>query len=270
MEKTNNEIRDSVRENYSKVVENVTSDSGCGCAPKEETSCCSPDTTASYYEESVRVGYSDKEIKSVPEGANLGLGCGNPQAIAGLKPGETVLDLGSGAGFDVFLAAQQVGKTGKVIGVDMTTKMISRARENAARNNITNVEFRLGEIENIPVPDNTVDVIMSNCVINLSPEKQKVFNESFRVLKSGGRLAIADNIALAELPEEIKNSMEHYSACISGASLLGDLKAMLKSAGFVEISINPVDKNKSLDDKSSPKNSISDYVVSVTIEAIKP
>lgn len=261
MEKTNNEIRDSVRESYSKVVESTSSDSGC---------CCSSDTATSFYEESVRVGYSDKEIKSVPEGANLGLGCGNPQAIAGLKPGETVLDLGSGAGFDVFLAAQKVGKTGKVIGVDMTPEMISKARENAMKNNITNVEFRLGEIENIPVADNSVDVIMSNCVINLSPEKQKVFNESFRVLKSGGRLAIADNIAIAELPEEIKNNMEHYSSCISGASQLNDLVNMLKTAGFEKISIKPVDKSRSLDDKDSPKNSVHDYIISVTIEAVKP
>jgi arsenite methyltransferase len=190
MKKNSNEIRDSVRESYNKVVENTTSGCGCGPAPKAQSSCCSNDGNISYYEESVKAGYSDTEIYSVPEGANLGLGCGNPNAIAGLKNGETVLDLGSGAGFDVFLAAQKVGSTGKVIGVDMTPKMISRARENAAKSNITNVEFRLGEIENIPVADNSVDVIMSNCVINLSPEKQKVFNEAYRVLRSGGRLAI--------------------------------------------------------------------------------
>ena len=259
MDKKSNEIRDSVRESYSKAVENAPS--GCGC--------CSSDSSVLFYQKSAKAGYSDAEISSVPIGANLGLGCGNPQAIAGLEKGETVVDLGSGAGFDVFLAARQVGNTGKVIGVDMTPAMISRARQNAAKSNITNVEFRLGEIENIPVPDNSVDVIMSNCVINLSPEKQKVFDDAYRVLKPGGRLAIADNIALAELPEEIKNNMEHYSACISGASLKKDLEDMIKASGFENIRITPVDKSRSLSDEITQGGNVRDYVLSVTIEAVK-
>jgi arsenite methyltransferase len=224
----------------------------------------------SFYEESSKIGYTDKELTSVPEGSNLGLGCGNPQAIAALKKGETVLDLGSGAGFDVFLAARQIGEEGKVIGLDMTPEMISKARTNAARGNFTNVEFILGEIENIPVPDNTADVIISNCVINLSPEKQNVFNESFRVLKPGGRLAITDNIATAELPEEIKNSLEHYSACISGAALIGDLENMLRTAGFTKIKIEPIDKRRKLVSERTTGKDINDFIVSVTIEAVKP
>ncbi|UCH13606.1 MAG: arsenite methyltransferase [Bacteroidales bacterium] len=269
MKKSNNEIRDAVRKSYRKVAENALSDNYCGCSPGEDTGCCSPEET-NLYEASSRIGYSDKELKEVPEGSNLGLGCGNPQAIAALKEGETVLDLGSGAGFDVFLAARQVGDKGKVIGVDMTQEMISKARKNAAMGNFNNVEFRLGEIENIPVADNTADVIISNCVINLSPEKQKVFNESLRVLKPGGRLAITDNITTAELPEEIKNNLEHYSACISGAALVGELENMLKNAGFINIKIEPIDKSRKLTSKWIPGGNINDYIVPVTVEAAKP
>jgi len=270
MDKKSNEIRDAVRESYSKVAENASSYNGCGCSSEEDTGCCSPEMSVSFYKASSKIGYSDKELTGVPEGSNLGLGCGNPQTIAALKKGETVLDLGSGAGFDVFLAARQVGEKGKDIGVDMTPKMISKARINAAKGNFANVEFRLGEIENIPVPDNTADVIISNCVINLSPEKQKVFNESFRVLKPGGRLAITDNIATAELPEEIKNSLEHYSACISGASGIGDLENMLKAAGFVKIKIEPIDKSRKLISDWTPGSNINDFIVSVTVKAVKP
>jgi len=270
MDKKNNKIRDAVRESYSKVAEKTSSYNGCGCSPDENTGCCAPDMATSFYEASSKIGYTDKELTGVPEGSNLGLGCGNPQAIAAFKKGETVLDLGSGAGFDVFLAARQVGEKGKVIGVDMTPKMISKARANAAKGNFKNVEFMLAEIENIPVPDNTADVVISNCVINLSPEKQKVFNESFRVLKAGGRLAITDNIATSELPEEIKNSLEHYSECISGAALIGDLEDMLKAAGFVKIKIKPIDKRKKLVNKGAQGNNINDFIVSVTIEAVKP
>ncbi len=270
MDKKNNEIRDAVRESYSKVAEQASSYNGCGCSPVKDSGCCPPDMATSFYEASLKIGYTDIELKGVPEGSNLGLGCGNPQAIAALKKGETVLDLGSGAGFDVFLAARQVGEKGKVIGVDMTPEMISRARVNGDKGKFTNVEFRLGEIENLPVPDNTVDVIISNCVINLSPEKQKVFNESFRVLKPGGRLAITDNIATAELPEEIKNSLEHYSACISGAAFAGDLENMLRTAGFINIKIEPVDKSRKLVSGCVPGRNINDFIVSVTVEAVKP
>lgn len=269
MEKRNDKIRDAVRESYSKKAEDTSLYDDCGCSPKEDTGCCSPEQI-SFYEASSKIGYSDNELTGVPEGSNLGLGCGNPQAIAALKEGEIVLDLGSGAGFDVFLAARQVGEKGKVIGVDMTPEMISKARANATKGNFSNVEFRLGEIENIPVPDNTVNVIISNCVINLSPEKQKVFNESLRVLKPGGRLAITDNIATAELPEDIKNNLEHYSACISGAALIGDLENMLKAAGFIKIKIEPIDKSRKLVSEWMPGGNIRDFIVPVTVEAVKP
>ena len=180
-------------------------------------SCCGPTNLAE--EISKKIGYSNEEINAVPDGANLGLGCGNPLALASLKEGEIVLDLGSGAGFDVFLAAQKVGLKGKVIGVDMTPEMIKKARENTKKGNYNNVEFRLGEIEKLPVDDNTIDVIISNCVINLSPEKKNVFKEAFRVLKPSGRIMISDIVLLKELPDFIKNSVEAYAGCISGAIL---------------------------------------------------
>jgi arsenite methyltransferase len=270
MDEKNKEIRDAVRESYSKAAEKASSYNGCGCSPEKDNICCTPDIVTSFYEASYRIGYTDKELTAVPEGSNLGLGCGNPHAIAALKKGETVIDLGSGAGFDVFLAARQVGEKGKVIGIDMTPGMISQARVNAARGNFKNVEFVLAEIENIPLPNNTADVIISNCVINLSPEKQKVFNESFRVLKPGGRLAITDNITTAELPKDIKNSPEHYCACISGAALAGDLENMLRTAGFTRIKIEPIDKSRKLVNERPQGININDFIVSVTIEAVKP
>ena len=270
MKNKTNEIRDAVRESYSRVAENNSHYSGCGCGPVVDAGCCAPVTKNSFNEISSKLGYSNGELKNVPEGSNLGLGCGNPQAIAALKKGEKVLDLGSGAGFDVFLAANQVGKTGKVIGVDMTPKMISKARENAVKGSYTNVEFRLGEIENIPAQDNSIDVVISNCVINLSPEKQKVFNDSFRVLKSGGRLAISDVIATAELPEEVKNDMELYSGCVSGAETILELETMLKKAGFINIVIKPKDESKEFIREWSPDSNISDYIASASIEGVKP
>jgi SAM-dependent methyltransferase len=265
-----NNIRDAVRQNYSKVAENYSVYTGYGCAPDTENGCCVPNSTFTFNQISSRLGYSEEELNNVPEGSNMGLGCGNPQVIAALKKGETVLDLGSGAGFDVFLAANQVGRSGKVIGVDMTPKMITKARKNAKTGNYTNVEFRLGEIENLPVQDRSIDAIISNCVINLSPEKQKVFNDAFRVLISGGRLAVSDVVARTELPEEIKNDLELFSGCVSGASTIDELEMMLKTAGFINIEIKPKDESKKFIREWAPGTKISDYITSAAIEAVKP
>jgi ubiquinone/menaquinone biosynthesis C-methylase UbiE len=199
------------------------------------SSCCGTDNLTVGI--SKKIGYSDEEIKTVPEGANLGLGCGNPVAIASLKEGETVMDLGSGAGFDVFLASKKVGKTGKVIGIDMTPEMIEKARENAKKGNYNNVEFRLGEIEKIPVEDNSIDVIISNCVINLSPDKKAVFRETFRILKPGGRIMISDIVLLNELPDFIKNSIDAYVGCVSGAILKDDYLEIIKNSGLKDVKI---------------------------------
>jgi ubiquinone/menaquinone biosynthesis C-methylase UbiE len=227
MEKKN--IRKVVREGYARIAKQ--NDSCCG--PFQ--SCCeSPDIEGDF---SKKIGYSKEELKSVPEGSNLGLGCGNPVALASLKQGETVLDLGAGAGFDCFLAANKVGKKGKIIGVDMTPEMVEKARENAEKSGVDNIEFRLGEIENLPVADNSVDAIISNCVINLSPDKKRVFIEAYRVLKSGGRLMISDIVLLNELPEEIRNSIEAYVGCISGAVLKEEYLKAIKEAGFQDVKI---------------------------------
>jgi SAM-dependent methyltransferase len=216
------------------------------------------------------MGYSAAETASVPDGANMGLGCGNPQAIAALKAGETVLDLGSGGGFDCFLAARQIGDTGHVIGVDMTPTMVSKARANAEKGGYRNVEFRLGEIENLPVADGTVDVILSNCVINLSPNKPRVFAEAFRALKPGGRLAISDVVASAEIPEAIRQDMALFTGCMAGASLISDLEDILASSGFEQICIAPKEESKTFIRDWAPGRPVTDYVVSATIEAVKP
>lgn len=200
----------------------------------------------------------------------MGLGCGNPQAIAALQAGEVVLDLGSGGGFDCFLAASQVGDSGQVIGVDMTPAMISKARINADKGGYRNVEFRLGEIEHLPVADGTVDVIISNCVINLSPDKAQVFRDSFRVLKSGGRLAISDIVATAELPEDAKRDLALYAGCMAGASLIAELESMMHAAGFERISITPKDASREFIRNWAPGRKIEDFVVSANIEAFKP
>jgi arsenite methyltransferase len=201
----------------------------------------------------------------------LGLGCGNPQAIAELKPGEVVLDLGSGGGFDCFLASRQVGEQGQVIGVDMTPEMISRARSNATKGGFTNTVFRLGEIEQLPMANGTVDVIISNCVINLSPNKPQVFQETFRVLKSGGRLAISDIVTTAELPPAIKNDIDAlYSGCISGASSILELESMLQQSGFADITIVPKDESKAFIKDWVPQANIENYIVSAIIKAVKP
>jgi len=223
------EIKKTVREGYAKIAKQ---DSSC-CAPVN--SCC--EGTDSVQDISKKIGYTEEELKAIPEGANLGLGCGNPVALTSLQEGETVLDLGSGAGFDCFLAANKVGKNGKIIGVDMTPEMIEKARANAKKGNYENVEFRLGEIENIPVADNSVDVVISNCVINLSPDKEKVFKETFKVLKPGGRLIISDIVLLKELPDFIKNSIEAYIGCLSGAIMRDKYIEAIKTAGFQEIRI---------------------------------
>ena len=223
------EIRKVVRKGYAKI---ASASSSC-CTPA--ASCCGGANTAR--DMSKRIGYTDDELETVPEGANLGLGCGNPVALASLRGGETVLDLGSGAGFDCFLAANRVGRTGKVIGVDMTPEMIEKARENAKKGNYANVEFRLGEIEHIPAADGSVDVVISNCVINLSPNKKSVFLEAFRVLKPGGRLMVSDIVLLKELPASIRNSLEAYVSCIPGAMIREEYLRTMENAGFKEVKI---------------------------------
>ena len=222
-------IKKVVREGYAEIAKRENS---C-CGPA--SSCCgSPDVSQDI---STKIGYSEQELNAVPEGSNLGLGCGNPVALASLKEGDAVLDLGSGAGFDCFLAANKVGREGKVIGVDMTPEMIDKARENAIKANYENVEFRLGEIENIPAADNSVDVIISNCVINLSPDKRRVFEEAFRVLKPGGRLMVSDIVLMKELPDFIRNSIEAYIGCISGAIMKKEYIGAIREAGFREVKV---------------------------------
>lgn len=233
-------IKKIVREGYAKI---ANQESSC-CVPVN--SCC--ESTDLAESASRKIGYSGVELKSVPQGANLGLGCGNPIALASLKEGETVLDLGSGAGFDCFLAANKVGKNGRVIGVDMTPEMVEKAREIAKRNDYENVKFKLGEIENLPIPDESIDVLISNCVINLSPDKQKVFKEAFRVLKPGGRLMISDIVLSRELPDFVKDSIAAYIGCISGAILKKEYMETIKKAGFQKIKI--------LEETSFPKDSI--------------
>ena len=223
------EIKKVVREDYAKIAKQSSS---C-CAPVN--SCCGSTDLAQNISKSI--GYTEEELKAVPEGANLGLGCGNPVALASLREGETVLDLGSGAGFDCFLAAGKVGENGRVIGVDMTPEMIEKARENASKGNYGNVEFRLGEIENLPVADNSIDIVISNCVINLAPDKRRVFEETFRVLKAGGRLMISDMVLLKELPDFIKKSIEAYIGCLSGAIMRDEYIGIIEAAGFQEVSI---------------------------------
>lgn len=259
----NDKIRIAVRENYGKVA--TSKNIGCGCS---SSSCC--DTSNNSEDVSVILGYSRENVSSVPEGANMGLGCGNPQAIAKIKPGEIVLDLGSGGGFDCFLAARQVGDSGHVIGVDMTPEMISKAHVNAEKGAYPNVEFRLGEIEHLPVADESIDVIISNCVINLSPDKPRVFSESYRTLKKGGRLAISDVVAFVEFPENVQRDMALYSGCIAGAAHISKVEKMLLEAGFEQIRIVPKDESKSFIQKWAPGIPITDYIVSASIEAKKP
>jgi len=271
------EIKKTVRTGYAKIA-------------KTQGSCCGSSVTCSESTDlskkiSKGIGYSEEELKSVPEGANLGLGCGNPTALASLKPGETVLDLGSGAGLDCFLAASKVGEKGKVIGIDMTPEMIDKARENARNSKHKNVEFRLGEIENLPVADNAADIVISNCVINLSPNKKRVFEEAYRTLKPSGRIMISDIVLLKELPEAIKNSVEAYNSCLSGAIIKGDYLKTIRNAGFEEVKIieethfpiefminDPIAKTLTKKSKISADEikNLAHSIVSVKVYGVKP
>ena len=269
-ERNQEEIRKAVRDNYGAV---AVRGKGTGCAPAGGCCGAGPESTAgadTTRDKAGRLGYSDAEQAAAPEGADLGLGCGNPQAIAAIQEGETVLDLGSGAGFDAFLAAAQVGPSGRVIGVDMTPEMIEKARANAQKGDFAQVEFRQGEIENPPVEDGSVDVIISNCVINLSPDKAAVFREAYRVLKPGGRLAVSDIVATAPLPEAVQADLNLYVGCMAGAETIDRLEGWLGEVGFSDIRIRPKDASRELIREWSPGKKLEDFVLSATIEAIKP
>ena len=260
-------VREAVRKQYGRIGATGNAATGC-CTPERHSGDVALATLCP--DSSRKIGYSEEEVSSVPEGANLGLGCGNPQAVAQLQPGETVLDLGSGGGFDCFLAGKQVGPTGRVIGVDMTGEMIERARENARKAATENVAFRLGEIEHLPVADESVDVILSNCVVNLSPDKPGVFGDAFRVLKPGGRLAISDVVATVPLPEDVRNDIELHVGCMAGAATIDEVRSMLRQAGFADIRITPKEESRELVREWLPESNLADYVVSATIEAVRP
>jgi SAM-dependent methyltransferase len=271
------EIRKIVREDYAKIVKK---DRSC-CDPAP--SCCGSGNRAA--DVGKEIGYTEEDLKAVPQGSNLGLGCGNPVALARLRDGETVLDLGSGAGFDCFLASKKVGEKGRVIGIDMTPEMIDKARENAEKDGYQNVEFRLGEIENLPAADNSVDTVISNCVINLSPDKAKVFKEAFRVLKRGGRLMVSDIVLVGELPESLKNSIDAYVGCISGAMKRDEYMQEIVAAGFENVEImdqksfsieflanDPLGKSI-LDEFRIPPEKLSEFqspIVSIGVYGTKP
>ena len=280
------EVTKTVRDRYAKVAKQGGS---CGCGPTnvqaQISSCCGGGSPNAVKTISKSIGYSDAELNEVPDGANLGLGCGNPVALASLKEGEVVLDLGSGGGFDCFLAAARVGAKGKVIGVDMTPEMLDRARENVRKGNYKNVEFRLGEIENLPIADNSVDAIISNCVINLSADKKRVFGEAFRVLKPGGRLMVSDIVLLGELPPKVMDSITAYVGCIAGASKKNDYLNAIKSAGFKDVKVasetgfpvgsfssDPTVKGIIEELKMTPEQvqEITNSVVSIKVSGLKP
>ncbi len=264
------EQRDAVRNRYSAIAQ-AESESGC-CEPQSSattsSSCC--DDSDAIASDSEQLGYTTDDIDAVTEGADMGLGCGNPTAIASLEHGHTVLDLGSGGGFDCFLAAQEIGPEGHVIGVDMTPEMVERARENIEKNDAANVEFRLGEIEHLPIADETIDVIISNCVINLSPDKSQVFTEAYRVLRPGGRLAISDVVMTAEIPEELRADPESVSGCVAGAASISDLESLLGEAGFEEVTVDPKDDSHEFIREWSADHDLEEYIVSATIEGRKP
>ena len=253
------QVKAAVRGTYGRIATAQQSSPCCGTS-----GCCGPSAQTS----SEALGYSEAQRGSAPGGADLGLGCGNPQAIAELKAGERVLDLGSGAGFDAFLAARQVGENGSVVGVDMTPEMIARARGSILKTDLRNVEFRLGEIERLPVADGSMDVIMSNCVINLSTDKAAVFREAFRVLAPGGRVAISDIVALKRIPDDIRNDLEAYAGCVSGAALASEIEAMMAEAGFRDVHVELKSSSASLVAGWSP--GAETLVASALIRAFKP
>jgi SAM-dependent methyltransferase len=277
-------IRQAVRDRYGKIANAKTESPGisimgscCGGSEpatgnNSAASCCGGGSDVTSEQMSTLMGYSADDFAGIPDGANMGLGCGNPVALASLEAGETVVDLGSGGGFDCFLAARQVGETGRVIGIDMTPDMLSKARANAEKIQAENVEFRLGEIEHLPVADNSADIIMSNCVINLSPDKPGVYRDAYRILKPGGRLAISDIVATRPLPEEIQQNLALVSACVGGAATMDDTRDMLAQAGFENIKITPKDESRAMISEwtGGDKKNAGDYVVSAYIEATKP
>ena len=259
--RANDEVRELVREAYADVARQ-------GGRSGPASSCCgAPDVSPD--ERSLRVVFSSRDLEVAPEGANLGVGCGNPSAIASLTPGETVLDLGSGAGFDCFLAAREVGETGRVIGVDMTPEMLAKARENARKTGAENVEFRLGEIEHLPVADGSVDVIISNCVLNLSPDKPAVLREAYRVLAPGGRLAVSDVVQTAAMPKSVKDDADLLCGCVSGAATVADLENWLADAGFADIRIEVKAESREVIRDWAPGRGVENFVASATIEAVK-
>lgn len=260
----NEEIREHIRKSYAKIALKGAKGGGSCCS----SDCCN-DNAIDIKGSSINLGYSEKDLVNIPIDANMGLGCGNPIALAALKEGEVVLDLGSGGGFDCFLARRQVGESGYVIGVDMTPEMIKLSRNNLQKSGYTNMEFRLGEIENLPVADASIDAIISNCVINLSLEKEKVFNEAYRVLKSGGRLSISDVLATAELPKQVKEDLSMMAGCIAGAEYIETIRAMLENAGFCDIEMSPKDNSKEILKSWAPDKNVEDFVASYIIEAKK-
>lgn len=261
--KNKEEIREQIREKYSQVA--MKGSGGCCCSP----GCCGSNSTFDVNATTKNLGYSEEDLQNMPDRANMGLGCGNPIAIASLQEGDIVLDLGSGGGFDCFLARRQVGDSGYVIGVDMTPEMIMLARKNAGESGYKNVEFRLGEIEHLPVANDTVDVIISNCVINLALEKQQVFNEAYRVLKPGGRISISDVVATAKIPESVKNDLTSLTGCIAGAEYVENIENMLKNSGFINIRMIPKDNSKDIIKNWVPGKNAEDFVASYIIEAEK-
>ena len=260
------QIKEMVRARYGGIA--AAAEAGC-CAPSP-SSCCSPEVADTSHDKARRMGYSEVDLSAVPEGANLGLGCGNPLAIAAMRPGETVVDLGSGAGFDCFLAAQQVGTTGHVIGVDMTHEMLKKARDNAARIGASNVEFRLGELEHLPIADNAADVVISNCVINLVPDKEQVLREAFRILRPGGRLAVSDIINTAPLTAELQSDPALLCGCIAGAAPAERVEGWLASVGFVDVRVTPKPESRELIKTWAPGRNIENHIVSAMVEARKP
>jgi len=258
------QIKEMVRARYGGIA--TERDTSC-CAPAA-SSCCGPEAAA--HDKARRMGYSEAELAALPEGANLGLGCGNPLAIAAMRPGETVVDLGSGAGFDCFLAPRQVGDTGRVIGVDMTHEMLKKARDNAARVGAANVEFRLGELEHLPIADNTADVVISNCVINLVPDKEQVFREAFRVLKHGGRLAVSDIINTAPLSAELQSDPSLLCSCVAGAAPADRVENWLAAAGLVEVQVVEKPESRELIKSWAPGRNLENHIVSAMVEARKP